>query len=214
MCSNSTLCQIAGPRAEARGLGRGNPGQPTEYTRRVLLLEQHARLLLVVHAILGALTVATTTHLVVWLRRRPSAAGVRWFAALAVGVYAAQFLLGNLLYPVYRVRVRAEYLEMPSAQEAHARADAEARAAIAGRAHAPAPPPAPPRDLSGFARLSDVKEHCVALGLPLAAGAFLLVRRGSGRAGALLTFCAAGAALCAWFGAIVGLVVTSIRAIG
>jgi len=190
----------------------------------VVFLEGQARLLLVLHAVLGAATVAVTTHLFLWSRRwarsgarRP---GVRWFAVAALGLYASQFALGNLLYPTYKVRVRAEYLDSPATVASEASVRSAARAELHVRAGAPPPPePDGPRVLSPVARLFDVKEHWVAVGLPLAIVATLLVfgwdpkRDGAGARGLLLAT-TGGAAACAWFAALVGLWVSAVRAVG
>lgn len=87
--------------------------------RYAVLFEDYSLLLLVAHAA-GALScVALTTHLLLWLRPWRKDAGnhysVRRFALLALGAYGFTMLMGMALYPTYRVRVRAEYLENPSA---------------------------------------------------------------------------------------------------
>jgi len=191
----------------------------------VVFLESHARLLLVLHAIVGATTVATTTHLTVWawrsLRDAPRLAGLRWLGTACLSLFATQFALGNLLYPSYKVHVRAEYLELPSAQAADARARRDAHDEVlerAGRAPDPPPESEPPR-LARIARLFDVKEHAVALALPIVAAACALAwtwrpERDGPRNGRLLLACAAAAALVSWLAAIVGLVTTSVRSVG
>ena len=208
----------------------------------MLFLENSARVLLVAHAVVGAAAVAAATHLVVWLKKRRHA-GVRWFALAVCVLYAVQFALGNFIYPVYRVRVRAEYLDQPGAvaaaqaarSEARANVDALARAqaAQAGRASAP-PSPAPAADeepaLAGedpadaaqeplplykVARTFDIKEHWAALGLALALGVCFLARRHPAEAGPrdLLFALALGAALAGWIAALIGVWVTLFRAI-
>lgn len=187
----------------------------------MLFLEPHARWLLLVHAVLGAALVASATHLVIWTRgwmrghyARPR--GVRWFGAIVATLYLLQFGLGNLIYPVYKVRVRAEHFELMSSVVDDARARTEARRVIAERTRAGAVPDEKPADLRPIARLFDVKEHWVALGVPLALAAFLLSRRTptSPLGGRLLFACAAGAALCAWAGALIGHWVSAVRAVG
>jgi len=125
--------------------------------------------------------IAVSTHLVVWsyplLVGRPARTrAIRWFAATGALLYAAQFALGILLYPTYKVRVAAELAD------------------------------------SWAPCLFDVKEHWVALGLPLLLAAWVLSRRGRD-ASRLLFACAFGAAICAWSGGIIGLLVTSARSI-
>jgi hypothetical protein len=84
-----------------------------------VLFEDYSALLLIGHAAGALLCVALTTHLFVWLRRWsrgvPNHGSVRRFALWAAGAYAFTMLLGMGLYPTYKVRVRAEYLENPSA---------------------------------------------------------------------------------------------------
>jgi hypothetical protein len=210
----------------------------------VLFFEDHARLVLIVHAVLGAAVVATSTHLWLWMRKvrggqRGRLPAVRWFAAVTLGLYVLQFVAGNVLYPTYKIRVRVEYLDDPVAQAA----EAELRQAAHERAEArrvatPAPSRSPAAardsDLGRVARLFDIKEHVVALGLVLAVAAcalaFALVRmrrraipNGDGDDGdgeprialeRLLHACALGMASCAWFGGIVGLYVSSFRSVG
>jgi hypothetical protein len=149
---------------------------------------------LIFHAVIGAATVAVSTHLALWSVRLARGqtgrrAGTRWFAAVGTGLYALQFAVGNFIYPTYRVRVRRDYLEAPGVH------------------------------LAGVARAFDVKEHWVALGLPLVlaacALAFTWVPREHGKLGGrLLAACAIGACACAWLGALIGLYVTSFRSIG
>jgi hypothetical protein len=178
----------------------------------VLFLESSARAVLVLHGVLGAAVVAASTHLAVWvwkLRRgqRQREAGARWLAAVGAVLYALQFLAGNLLYPVYKVRVRSEYFDSPSAVSE----DARARRA---RSLGAAAPESPPPRLERLARLFDIKEHLVALGLALAVAAAFLVRHEREGAGGLLLCCAVGAAGCAWVGGVVGLWVASFRSVG
>ncbi len=111
-------------RALPVGCATGAPSRALDLLRcqrtRMLLLENHTTILLVIHGVLALATVGITTHLVLWMR--PLMRGqsgrhrsCRRFALLGVGAYAASMLVGMLLYPSYKVRVRAEYLENPSA---------------------------------------------------------------------------------------------------
>jgi hypothetical protein len=191
----------------------------------VLFLEDQARLLLVLHAVLGAATVAVSTHLFLWARRwargEGRVKGVRWFAVVAPAVYVTQFVVGNLAYPVYKIRVRAEYLDMPSAVAADHDVKRRAAEEIAKRAGVapPIPDDEPSMTRSAVARLFDVKEHWAAIGLPLIlAAAWLVFRWDPRREPSLLarwTMLATtgGAAAVAWFAALVGLYVSAIRAI-
>lgn len=208
-----------------RPCARRRPG----YTLRVIFLEDHARLLQIVHAILGAATVAVATHLVVWTRtwwrgsiRRVAA--VRWFGMVGFALYLAQFALGNLLYPAYKVRVRAEYLDEPAAVRADAVLRREARQAVAARAGVALPEAggavvAPVATTMGVARLFDVKEHWAALGVAFAGAiCFLLWRwepaRDGPATGRLVAVFALVLAVCAWVAGVLGLYTSTWRNVG
>lgn len=210
----------------------------------MVFAEDYARWLLVAHAVLGVALVASTTHLVVWLRRFPSGKfhrifAVRRFARISLGLYLINFLVGNLLYPTYKVDVRVGYLEDGSAvtREWQERREADrvtveryrqTRELYPGTPSAELPDPAPAvdepppvaRTTAKVARWFDVKEHWVALGLLLslaAAGilhAWNPVKNPSRAVGGMTFGLAFGAAAACWIGAIVGLVVSSFRAVG
>jgi hypothetical protein len=178
----------------------------------VLPFEAQARILLVLHAILGAATVAASTHLVVWmrgyLRGKPQRQrAVRRFAWISLVLFGLTFLVGNLGYPVYKVKVRTGYLENPPAVEA----------AMPGAE--PAAVEAHYQRTAKMARWFDVKEHWVALGFMLALACLLILRRWepTGEATAiapLVVGMAATAAATAWLAALIGLLTSSYRAIG
>ncbi|MCX5746235.1 MAG: hypothetical protein NT062_27475 [Proteobacteria bacterium] len=139
-----------------------------------MLAETAARSLLVLHTVVGVAAVGAATHLVLWLRAyRRGAFGrhraVRRFAVLAFALHAAGFLLGNLVYPTYRVEVRAAFLDSPTAiglqHDAH---EAELQR-IAKMEGADVPQLAPLGETvtraARAARWFDVKEHWIALGL-------------------------------------------------
>ena len=80
-----------------------------------LFLEPAARTLLLLHAMVGFTALFSCTHHAVYallsLRgptRAPQMMRFGWIAPTALGV---QILLGLLLYPTYRVRVRAEHFD-------------------------------------------------------------------------------------------------------
>ncbi len=107
----------------------------------MLFAEEHAGWLLVLHTICAGALVAATTHLVVWMRgfarSRPGRIrAVRKFAFICAALYVSAMILGNLIYPVYKVRVRVEYLEQPGAvvRESELRRDVAARARESHRA--------------------------------------------------------------------------------
>ncbi|MCP4444040.1 MAG: hypothetical protein GY811_01680 [Myxococcales bacterium] len=169
-----------------------------------MLFEDYSALLLVGHAVGALLCVALSTHLLVWLRRWSRGTvrhgSIRRFAVWSAVAYATTMLLGMALYPTYKVRVRAEYLENPTAISRATEENAEAarramarnqesrrfRSGISGSAK-----PLPPLDVdqrqtieiradrkitraAKLMRWFDVKEHWSALGLILA-GALLLL---------------------------------------
>ena len=172
--------------------------------------EDSARLLLVLHAVVGAATVAVSTHLAVWMRswlrgKYTRRRAVIRFAWLSLALFAATFLLGNLGYPIYKVKVRSAYLENPIALAAETETREEAAALY--------------DDTERVARWFDVKEHWAAMGFILSVACVLILRRfdpaEGGTALAPLVFAmAAGTAATAWLAAIVGLVTSSYRAIG
>ena len=202
-------------------------------------LADHARLLLIVHTALAVGAVAASTHVVVWMRgyrrgdfRRHT--GVRRLSLYSALLFLGAFIAGNLMYPTYKVQVRAQYLEnggtviRERAERDQARAQVRERydRARAQRGAEPLPPPGAPdadadvaRDTARMARWFDVKEHWLALGLMLALVVAVLARAwdprvaGAGIAPAVLLI-AVGAALTGWLGAIVGVLVSSHRAVG
>src|SRR5437899_2068149 len=104
----------------------------------MIVLEPWARTLSIAHAVVGATLVGGTTHQLLWCRgyrqgRFPHLAWERRMAAFNALCFVLAFLLGALLYPTYKVRVRVEYFDSP----ATVAAEAELR-----REHhlAPAPP--------------------------------------------------------------------------
>ncbi len=208
----------------------------------VLFVEEHARLLLVLHAIIAAALVAVSTHLVVWMRGYPRGRftrqrGVRRFAVIGLALYGATFLLGNLIYPVYKVRVRTEYLDNPAALVADYKSRTHARDRVRSQ-HRRLRQPALGADNAGasssdnqhsafalpsraakIARWFDVKEHWMALGFALyAALAVVLVawkpKADGGPVGVVVFAMAVLVAGTTWLGALIGLVVSSWRAVG
>src|SRR5574337_2212494 len=84
-----------------------------------VLTETAARWLLVLHTGLGVAAVGASTHLVLWLRRyvRGEAGrrrAVVKFAWLVLVLELGALACGNLMYPTYKVEVRAAYLEDPA----------------------------------------------------------------------------------------------------
>lgn len=192
-----------------------------------VLSESAARWLLVLHTALGVAAVGAATHLVIWMRgylrgqlgRRRA---VRRFAWISLALHAAAFLAGNLMYPTYRVEVRAAYLENAGAIAADRAAHQRELERLAAREGAPAPEVAPAsehvRDAARTARWFDVKEHWVALGLLASLGLVLLLAFWDPRTGApAIAPAALGLAIViagtVWLGAIVGVLTSAWRAV-
>jgi hypothetical protein len=70
---------------------------------------------LVLHTVAAGALTGSSTHLalVLWRARRgrPNPRLQRLYPAVAAGCYAAVYSLGTLIYPTYRVAVRANYLD-------------------------------------------------------------------------------------------------------
>jgi hypothetical protein len=162
--------------------------------------------------------VGATSHHLLWSRgyRRGDFSrlrGERTFAWVSAAAFAATFLLGNLLYPTYKVRVRAEFLDNPPAIAEEARLRLAQHEAVGAR------PPAPPsRGLAGVARVFDIKEHWVALGLAASLLLFALSRvaHPKDHPQVLALYLGLSVAQCAtaWVGALIGLVTASFRSVG
>ncbi len=170
-----------------------------------VLFEDYSALLLVGHAGGALLCVALTTHLFVWLRHwaRGGAnhSSARRFALWAAGAYLLTMALGMALYPTYKVRVRAEYLENPSAISRATEDEAESARLTAARneesrlfrlgqaAAITAPPEFREDERNDIAaraesriergaklvRWFDVKEHWSVLGMFLSVGLVLML---------------------------------------
>ena len=210
-----------------------------------MFLEAYARWLMVLHTVAAVALVASSTHLVVWMRgylrgRFARHAGVRKFAYIAASLFAVTFILGNLLYPTYKVRVRMQYLENPTAvarefdqraadgavvEQRHRRSLALRDGMAAERVTAiEVKPDEVDGDLASraaarIARWFDVKEHWVAMGLALSLACAVIVtfwdpRRGGKEIVPIVFGLAVAAAATTWVGAIIGLLTASYRAVG
>src|SRR5689334_5450235 len=98
--------------------------------------------MLVLHTGLGVAAVGAATHLVLWLRRYVRGEygrhrAVKKFAWIALILHALAFIAGNLMYPTYKVEVRAAYLENTNAIVERAVEHAREVDRIAEREHAP-----------------------------------------------------------------------------
>jgi hypothetical protein len=198
---------------------------------RVLFLEDQARLVTVVHAVLGGALVAATTHLVVWMRgyrrgRFERHRGVRRLALAAALLYLASFAFGNLLYPTYKIKVRGEYLDSGTGVVSDYRERRRATQTFRTRYY-PTQTPASdsgiadrlPSRAAKLARWFDVKEHCVALAMFLAVALASILwvwdpRRHSSTICPIVMTMAVVTSSAAWFAAVVGLITTSYRSVG
>jgi heme A synthase len=201
----------------------------------VILSEDAARWMLVLHTAVSVATVASLTHLVVWMwpyrkgdMRKHTA--VRKFALISLALFATNFVVGNLIYPTYRTRVRAEYLDAPDQVVDDATRRAEAHARATERNGVTEPAPSDPRleraakrraeDALRAARWFDVKEHWVAMGLALTAAVTLILfawrprdEPGSSVIAPYVLLLACAAAATVWIGAVIGVLTAAWRAI-
>ncbi len=201
--------------------------------------------LLVAHVVFSLATVGLSTHLLLWLRPflKGKFAGIescKRFALLAASAYGITMLIGLALYPTYRVRVRAEYLDNPSAitraaeQRAETRLLAERRNAESKayrRGETPQLQPASV-DSEHVARLADeqvkkgvrisrwfdVKEHWSTLGLLLAWALVLILFRwapsSERKSIVYLVFgLAGGSAFISWSAAIIGILTSAAHSV-
>lgn len=192
-----------------------------------MLLDTTARWLLVLHTVLGVIAVGAATHLVLWLRRYVRGAYGRRralirFTWILLAMQVGAFIAGNVMYPTYKVEVRAAYLEnatvITAEEEAHARELDKIIVREGGEARqAPVT-----RDLvkraAKAARWFDIKEHWIALGLITSLALLVILSRwdpsrdGTAIAPVVLTLAWLTAGT-VWLGAIVGLLTASWRAV-
>jgi hypothetical protein len=183
-----------------------------------------ARTLLVLHTALAVAAVGASTHLVLWLvKLRRGQAGrfgaVKRFAWIVLVLQVLAFAAGNLMYPTYKVAVRAAYLESPDlVNEQQAKEHALEHVMVREGQPAPEPEAEVPRRAARAARWFDVKEHWIALGI-LGSCALVLILAlwdpaRDGRA-PMPVVIALAAIVCAtlWLGAVIGVVVASWRAV-
>lgn len=191
-----------------------------------MLTEAAARWLLVLHTALGVAAVGAATHLVLWLRGvlrgeigRLRAA--RRFAWLVLALQLAAFAAGNVMYPTYKVEVRAAYLENSAAIAADQDGHQRALERVAARERAAAPVPTATGELvrraAAAARWFDVKEHWIALGILASLGLVLVLGFWDPRAGRELAPVIVGLAVIVaatlWLGAVIGVATASWRAV-
>jgi hypothetical protein len=186
----------------------------------VIFAESFARPLLVLHAVSAAVLVGATTHQLLWCRhyfsgRYGRIKAERRFATISSVAFVLTFVLGNLLYPTYKVRVRAQYFDNPPAIAEELRQRAEHQRAITGVSP---PPPSLVATLSPVAHVFDIKEHWVALGVAASLALWALSRWAHPREQrqVLPLYVGLACVQCgtAWAGAIIGLVTASFRSVG
>lgn len=185
-----------------------------------MFLEGIARPLLICHGVSAAVLVGAATHHLLWCRhyvwgRYGRVEAEQRFAAITAVAFVVTLLIGNLIYPTYKVRVRAEYFDNPSAVAAEVKLrDAQQRAIGDGDVDATRTVPS----LSPVAHVFDIKEHWVALGCAASLALLVLSRwaHPKDQRGVLPLYLGLAAVQCgtAWLGAIVGLMTASFRAVG
>jgi hypothetical protein len=192
-----------------------------------VLNESAARWVLVLHTIVGVAAVGAATHLVLWLRKyvrgeTGKRRAVFRFAWLVLALQLAAFIAGNVMYPTYKVEVRAAYLENGTAITAVEQAKARELDKIAAREGTTAPQPEATVDVvrgaAKAARWFDVKEHWVALGLFVSAALILILWlwEPKGEGGVITPIVMSLAVVAAgtvWLGAIIGVLTASWRAV-
>jgi hypothetical protein len=192
-----------------------------------LLTESAARWMLVLHTALGVAAVGAATHLVIWMRRMIRGQfglhhAVKKFAVISLVLHTLAFIAGNVMYPTYKVEVRAAYLEnsvaIAAGQEDHQRALERIAARDATRPPAPTATAELVRRAAAAARWFDVKEHWIALGLLATLGLVLVLGFWDPRAGGReLTSVILGLAIIVaatlWLGAVIGIATASWRAV-
>jgi hypothetical protein len=192
-----------------------------------VLTESAARWVLLLHTALGVAAVGAVTHLVLWMRgylrgRFERHAAVKKFAWLALALHAGAFLAGNLMYPTYKVEVRAAYLENAGVIVGERAAHERELGKIAAREGQTAFESTATGDMvrraARAARWFDVKEHWVALGL-LASGALVLLlmfwdpRRDGAALAPVVLGLACVIAGTVWLAAIIGVLTAAWRAV-
>ncbi len=201
-------------------------GAPSAYPGGVLT-ESAARWVLLLHTAVGVAAVGAATHLVIWLRRYVNGQqgrrrSVIRFAWIVLLLQIGAFIAGNVMYPTYKVEVRAAYLENAAAIGAErAVRDRELERVVTREGIEPAPPSATTeivRRAAAAARWFDIKEHWVSLGILVSLALLVLLRlwEPKGEATAVAPVVLALGVIAAgtiWFGAIVGVLTASWRAV-
>jgi hypothetical protein len=192
-----------------------------------VLTEAAARWMLVLHTALGAAAVGAATHLVIWSRgfvrgEFGRLRAVKRFAWIVLVLQVAAFAAGNVMYPTYKVEVRAAYLENSVAivadQDSHQRALDRVAAREAVSAPAVTATGEMVQRAAGAARWFDIKEHWIALGILASLGLVLVLAYWNPRAGErelvpIVLGLAVIVAATLWIGAVIGVATASWRAV-
>lgn len=186
-----------------------------------MLADSAARWLLVLHTGLGVAAVGAATHLFLWLWRGKARRSSVRFAWLVVALMTGAFLAGNVMYPTYKVEVRAAYLENPGAVTAAASAHQRELARVAARENERPPEATETIALvhrsAQAARWFDVKEHWVALGLFAAIALACVLMIWDAATGAAIRPVILGlatiVAASTWLAAIIGVMTAAWRAV-
>jgi hypothetical protein len=192
-----------------------------------VLTEAAARWMLVLHTALGAAAVGAATHLVIWSRgfvrgEFGRLRAVKRFAWIVLVLQVAAFAAGNVMYPTYKVEVRAAYLENSVAIVADQDSHQRALDRVAAREAMPAPVVTATGEMvqraAGAARWFDIKEHWIALGILASLGLVLVLAYWDPRAGGrelvpIVLGLAVIVAATLWIGAVIGIATASWRAV-
>ncbi len=183
--------------------------------------------MLVLHTALGVAAVGAATHLVIWMRRMVRGQfglhrSVKKFAIISLVLHTLAFIAGNVMYPTYKVEVRAAYLENANAIIEEANVHQRELDKIAVRENSPSVEQSATSEMvmraAKAARWFDVKEHWIALGLIASLGLTLILMFWNPRKDTpALSPIALGLSIViagtVWLGAIIGVLTSSYRAI-
>ncbi len=192
-----------------------------------MLTESAARWMLVLHTALGVAAVGSATHLVIWLRRYVQGQfgrrrSVLRFAWIVLALQLGAFVAGNVMYPTYKVEVRAAYLENASAITADQATRARELQRVGQREGTEVGKPTATMEIvrraAAAARWFDIKEHWISLGIIVSIALLVILslwdpRRDGTAIGPIVTALAVIAAGTVWLGAVIGVLTASWRAV-
>lgn len=192
-----------------------------------MLTESAARWMLVLHTAVGVAAVGSATHLVIWLRRYVRGQfgrrrSVIRFAWIVLALQLGAFVAGNVMYPTYKVEVRAAYLENASAITAEQASRARELERVAQREGTEVARPSATTEIvrraAAAARWFDIKEHWISLGIIVSIALLVILslwdpKRDGTVIGPIVTALAVIAAGTIWLGAVIGVLTASWRAV-